>query len=55
MKTGKEEKPRITQISFDVEDNNIDLEKIAQILEDNGIVVWGSSNEYSWSYDEYFK
>lgn len=50
-----EKKPRITQISFDVEDNNINIEEIAQILENNGITVWGYSNDYSWSYDEYFK
>lgn len=53
----KETKPHISQFSFDIAipvGEDLTLEQVEKILTDNGIDVVGSSNEYGWTYDEYW-
>jgi len=47
-------KPRVTQFSIDVIDENVNTERITRILRENGIEVCGIANDYGWEYDEYF-
>lgn len=50
-------KPYISQMSFDIQieyGEKTTLDDVREILEDNGINVVGASDEYGWTYDEYW-